>query len=95
MALVHKKEVGKQTSGQNIKGENRFENGAPPAAIAGRLCEGHVTLRNTQRFKTKVSSAPVPGLLTLLMKLHGSDNRGGIIVKTYKEHLLTLEWSVC
>ena len=25
-----------------------------------------------------------------VMKLHGSDNRGGIIVKTYKEHLLTL-----
>ena len=23
------------------------------------------------------------------MKLRGSDNRGGIIVKTYKEHLLT------
>ncbi len=23
------------------------------------------------------------------MKLHESDNRGGIIVKTYKEHLLT------
>ena len=23
------------------------------------------------------------------MKLHGSDNRGGIIVKTGKEHLLT------
>ena len=27
MALVHKKEAGKQTSGQNIKGENRFETG--------------------------------------------------------------------
>ena len=24
-----------------------------------------------------------------VMKLHGSDNRGRIIVKTYKEHLLT------
>ena len=35
------------------------------AAIAGRLCEGHVALRNTQRFKTKASSAPVPGLLTV------------------------------
>ena len=36
-----KQRVGKQTSCQNIKGENRFETGAP-AAIAGRLCEGHV-----------------------------------------------------
>ena len=32
-------------------------------AIAGQLCEGHVALRHTQRFKTKTSSAPVPGLL--------------------------------
>ena len=34
------------------------------AAIAGRLCEGHVALRHTPRFKTKVS-APVPGLLSV------------------------------
>ena len=27
------------------------------------------------------------------MKLHWSVKRGGIIVKTYKEHLLTLKWS--
>ena len=60
-----KQRVGKQTSGQNIKGENRFENWRAPAAIAGRLCEGHVALRNTQRFRTKASSAPVPGLLTV------------------------------
>ena len=33
------------------------------AAIAGRLCEGHVALRHTPCFKTKASSAPVPGLL--------------------------------
>jgi len=33
------------------------------AAIAGRLCEGHVALRHTPRFKTKASSAPVPGKL--------------------------------
>ena len=26
--LVHKKGIGKQASGENIKGENRFENGA-------------------------------------------------------------------
>ena len=50
--------VGKQTSGQNIQGENRFENGAH-----WRLCEGHVALHHTPRFKTKASSAPVPGLL--------------------------------
>ena len=66
--LVHKKglgeqRVGKQTSGQNIKGENR--KWRAPAAIAGRLCEGHVALRYTPRFKTKTSSAPVPGLLTV------------------------------
>ena len=39
---------------------------------------------NTQRFKTKASSALVPGLLTVqvtVMKLHGSDNRDGITVK--------------
>ena len=47
-----------------------------------------MALRYTPRFKTKVSSAPVPGLLTV-KKLRGSVNRGGIIVKTYKEHLLT------
>ena len=37
------------------------------------------------RFKTKASSAPVPGLLSnsTVMKLHGSDNQGGIAVKTY------------
>ena len=32
-------------------------------SIAGRLCEGHVALRYTQRSKTKASSAAVPGLL--------------------------------
>ena len=63
--LVQKKglgeqRVGKQTSGRNIKGENRFENGAY------WLCEGrHVALRYTPRFRTKASSAPVPGLLTI------------------------------
>ena len=37
--LVHKKDVGKQTtSGQNAKGENRFESGAHQLS-AGRLCE--------------------------------------------------------
>ena len=61
-----KQRVGKQTSGQNIKGENRFENWRAPAAIADRLCElGHVASRYTPRFKTKASSAPVPGLLTV------------------------------
>ena len=30
-----------------------------------RLCQGHAALRYTQRFKTKASSAPVPGLLTV------------------------------
>ena len=35
------------------------------AAIAGRLCEGHVALRYTPRFKRKASSAPVPGLLSV------------------------------
>ena len=71
MALVHKKEVGKQrvgkqTSGQNIKGENRFENGAhrrlsPVGCVKAKW--RYATL--TQRFKTKASSAPVPGLLTV------------------------------
>ena len=47
-----------------LREKNRFEKGAPAlAAIAGRLCEGHVALRHTPRFKTKASSTPVPGLL--------------------------------
>ena len=54
---VGKQRVGKQTSGQNIKGENRFE-----TTTHRRLCESHVALRYTPRFKTKASSAPVPGL---------------------------------
>ena len=61
-------------------------------AIAGRLCEGHVALHYMPCFKTKVSSAPVPELLTVhctVIKLRGSVNRGGITVKMYKEHLLT------
>ena len=45
-----------------LRVKNRFEKGAL-AAIAGRLCEGHVALRHTPRFKTKASSTPVPGLL--------------------------------
>ena len=45
------KGVGKQTSGQNIKGENRSETGAHR--------------RLSPRFKTKASSDPVPGLLTV------------------------------
>ena len=66
--LVHKKglgkqRVGKQTSGQNVKGEKQIWKWRALAAIAGRLCEGHVALRHTPRFKTKASSAPVPGLL--------------------------------
>ena len=31
----------------------------------GQLCEGHVALRHMSRFKTKASSAPVPGLLSV------------------------------
>ena len=48
---VGKQRVGKQTSGQNIKGEIRSETGAHR--------------RLSPRFKTKASSDPVPGLLTV------------------------------
>ena len=58
-------------------------------SFVGRLCEGHVALRYTPRFKTKRRLLRFP-----VMKLHGSDNRGGIIVKTYKEHLLTFIFKV-
>ena len=66
---VHKKGLGKQrvskqTSGQNVKGEKQIWKRRALAAIAGRLCEGHVALRHTPRLlNTKASSAPVPGLL--------------------------------
>ena len=66
----------------------RLESGAHLLSAVGR-----VTLRYTQCFKTKASSAPVRGLLAVerLMGLHGYDNRGGIRVKkVYKAHLLTL-----
>ena len=45
------------------KGQKRFENGAH------RLCEGHVALRYTPRFKTKASSAPAPGTVMKLRDL--------------------------
>ena len=35
------------------------------SSIVGRLCEGDVALRYTPHFKTKASSAPVPGFLTV------------------------------
>ena len=60
---LSKQRVGKQTSGQNVKGEKQIWKRRALAAIAGRLCEGHVALRHTPRFKTKASSALVPGLL--------------------------------
>ena len=47
-----------------LREKNRFEKGAHwRLSPAGRLCEGHVALRHTPRFKTKASSAPVPGQL--------------------------------
>ena len=67
--LVHKKglgkqRVGKQTGGQSIKGENRFENGAHwRLSLVG--CVKAMWRNYTPRFKTKASSAPVPGLLTV------------------------------
>ena len=56
-----------------------------------------MALRHTPRFKTKASSAPVPGVAnSTVMNLHESDNRGGINVQTYnKEHLLTFVLFVC
>ena len=50
-------------SGQNVKGEKQIWKWRALATIAGQLCEGHVALRHRPRFKTKASSAPVPGLL--------------------------------
>ena len=35
-----------------------------------------------------------PGYYCTITKLHGSDNRGGIIVKTGKEHLLTYSFII-
>ena len=60
MALVHKKEVGKQQAVKILR-----ETDLKLAFVAGRPCEVHVALRYTQCFKTKASSAPVPGLLTV------------------------------
>ncbi len=75
------------------------------AAIAGRLCrlcEGHVALRHTPRFKTK-TSAPVPGLLSVQSEWNccGSVKRGGIIVKNVQRalaHTTYIDktyWSCC
>ena len=103
MAVVHKKEVGKQTSGQNIKGENMART-APVAiagqlcegyvvAIAGQLCEGYLVLPYMPCFKTKASLHAMLQNKSIIcsgsqvtnctvIKLHGSVNRGLIIVKT-------------
>ena len=76
MALVHKKEVGKQQqSDQNIKGENRFENGAH-RRLSPVGCEG-AALQN----KSVVCSG-FRVTNSTVTKLRGSDNRGGIIVDT-------------
>ncbi len=95
--LVHKKglgkqRVGKQTSGQNIKGENRFENGAhwrlSPVGCVKAMWR--YATRRASKQKRRLLRFPVT--ISTVMNLHGSDNRGGIIVKTYKEHLLTFTY---
>ena len=62
------------------------------AAIAGRLCEGHVALRTPHAVLQNKSAVCSGSRVTnsTVTKLRGSVNRGGITVKTYKEHLLTL-----
>ena len=47
----------------------RSQSGAQ--AVTGRPFEGPVTSRYTQRFNTKASSAPVPGLLAAVAYSHG------------------------
>ena len=68
-------------NGGGRRGGTRLESGANLLSPVGR-----VTLRYTQCFETKASSAPVRGLLAVerLMGLHGYDNRGGIRVKKKK-----------
>ena len=69
-----------------LREKNRFEK---RRALAGRLCEGHVALCHTPRFKTKASSAPVPGLLKYSNEIALIRQAGRDYCKTYKEHLLT------
>ena len=66
--LVHKKGLGKQRVGKQavkvLRAKNRFENGAHwRLSPVGCVNLGHVALRHMLHFKTKASSAPVPGLL--------------------------------
>ena len=55
--------------------------GVVSCGTASRLCEGHVALRNTQRFKTSVVCSGSRVTNSTVLKLHESDNRGGIVVK--------------
>ena len=59
-----KQRVGKQTSGQIIKGENRFENGAHRRLSAPVGCVKVMWRYATRRASKTKASAPVPGLLT-------------------------------
>ena len=58
-----KQRVGKQTSGQNIKGESRFENGAHWRLLPVGCVKAMWRYATRRASKQKSSSAPVPGLL--------------------------------
>ena len=62
---VGKQRVGIQTSGQNIKGENRFENGAHQRLSPVGCVKAMWRYATRSASKQKASSAPVPGLLTV------------------------------
>ena len=65
------------------------------ARTTGVYRRSAVSVKAMWRYATRRASKQKRRLLrfrvtnSTVMKLRGSDNRGGIIVKTYKEHLLT------
>ena len=69
------------------------------AAIASQLCEGHVVLHHTPHFKTKASSAPVPGLLSQYQYSNEIAvdllTGAGLLYNVHKEHLLTYILYMC
>ena len=89
-----KQRVGIQTSGQNIKGENRFENGAHQqlSPVGCVKAMWRYATRSASKQSVVCSGSRVTN--STVMKLHGSDNRGGITVKCIQRALAHIDISV-